>query len=119
MAGERHFKVRVPKRHRGVGLDPDTEDFLKRTEDAVALLAGVEVEIPGPTPPNPGIATILVPHRLGLVPDRVAMVDTGDLGGTLYATDALKAQWTDSHVVLFATLPGDTNLTIRLTRRPE
>lgn len=119
MAGERHFQVRLPKRHRGVDLDPDTEDFLERAQDAIEQLAGVEVEIPGPTPPMPGVATMLVPHRLGQIPDRVAMVDTGDLGGSLYATDALKAQWTDSHVVLFATLPGDTNLTIRLTRRPQ
>jgi hypothetical protein len=122
MADETIRRVTLPKRV-SYTADADLDEFLERASVAVEKLAGVEIEIPGPTPSSAGSGSdeekFLVPHNLGVRPDAVAMVDNGDNGGIVYANQDDKTEWTDTTVTVRCTMPNETNLTIRLTRRPE
>lgn len=115
MPGETSKTVRLLKERR-LG-DAGVDGFADRAVAAVAMIAGVDVEIPGPTPDKAG-TPFVVSHGLGVTPQCVAMVDIGDFGGICYANPTDKADWTSSLVVLRCTVNRETNLTVRLTRRP-
>lgn len=117
MADETHYAVRVRKTSRHT-LDRGLDPLLEGSASAVEKMAGVEVEIPGPTPLTPG-ELFLLPHTLGKRPDRVAMVDNGDSGGIIFASPEDKAQWSDVQVAVRCTVGAETNMTIRLTMRPQ
>jgi len=114
-SGIRGYVLRIKKRRKM--KDADEEELWRKTEQAIALLAGVEIEYAGPTPPVEDVRFV-VTHNLGYLPERVAMVDNGDYGGIVYATPEDKLLWTDKSVVLRCTVGKETNLTFRLTRRP-
>jgi hypothetical protein len=98
--------------------DGEVEDLAERTAATIALLAGVEVTIPGPTPEKPG-DPFIVTHTLGQRPDRVEMVNAGDYGGICFARAEDRELWNEISAVIRCTVRRETNLTVRFTRRPQ
>ncbi len=98
--------------------DPSADEFANRATAAIEAVSGTEVEILGPTPDKAG-TPFVVTHGLGAIPERVSMVDVGDYGGICYANPQDKQEWSNAHVVLRCTVNRETNMTVRLTRRPS
>ncbi len=114
---EESFTLKMPQ-HARLG-DPQTQDILEAIVARVQESYGVVVRIPGPTA-TAADEPFVVGHNWGSgrIPYWVETLEAGDGGGTIYAKEADKADWTDAIAVVRCTRSSEVNITVRFTRRP-